>query len=344
MDTPAPSTTPSVPDATPPTAPTGWTATANGDSRVDLAWNASTDDVGVTEYRVERCEGAGCTTTFAQIATPTGTSFSDTGLAASTTYRYRVRAADASGKLSAYSVIADATTGATPPTPTGLVGAWGFGEGGGNVTADASGNGNVGTVTNAAWTPAGRHGGALSFNGANSLVRVQASPSLNVGAALTVSAWIRPLAAQNWWKAIVQREVDAYFLHASSDAGPLRPAAGGTIGGSVPYITGPAANPVDAWTHLALTYDGSALRMYVNGTLASSRPTTGTVQSTSNPLSIGGNLPYGEYFQGLIDEVRVYNRALSQTDIQTDMNTAVGGQSAAATSVLSGTRLPSLLL
>ena len=113
-----------APDTTPPTAPTGLTATATSTTRIDLGWTASTDNVGVTGYRVERCQGAGCTN-FAQVGTPTATAYSDTGLSPSTTYRYRVRAVDAAGNLSAYSAIATATTPAVPDTtppsaPTGL--------------------------------------------------------------------------------------------------------------------------------------------------------------------------------------------------------------------------------
>ena len=74
---------------------------------------------------------------------------------------------------------------------------------------------------------------------------------------------------------------------------------------------------------MAVTYDGSALRLYVNGTQVGSRAATGAIQTTTNPLWIGGNQPDGEFFRGLIDEVRVYNRALSQADVQTDMNTAI---------------------
>src|SRR5262249_23030787 len=83
--------TPAPPDTTAPTAPTGLTATAASNSQINLSWTASTDNVGVTGYRVERCQGTGCTT-FAQIGTPTATSFGDTGLLASTTYRYRAPA------------------------------------------------------------------------------------------------------------------------------------------------------------------------------------------------------------------------------------------------------------
>ena len=99
---------PGAGDTTPPSAPTGLTATASA-GQVSLSWTASTDNVGVTGYRVERCQGASCTT-FAQVGTPTGTTFTDTGLAASTTYRYQVRAVDAAGNLSTYSSIATATT------------------------------------------------------------------------------------------------------------------------------------------------------------------------------------------------------------------------------------------
>src|SRR5205807_6839197 len=114
---------PSAPDTTAPSAPTTLTATAASASQIDLAWSASTDNVGVTGYRVERCQGAGCTT-FAQVSAPTATSFNDTGLAAGTSYSYQVRATDAAGNLSAYSSVASATTqtpDTTAPTaPTGL--------------------------------------------------------------------------------------------------------------------------------------------------------------------------------------------------------------------------------
>ncbi|MGH8655639.1 MAG: Ig-like domain-containing protein, partial [Gammaproteobacteria bacterium] len=104
-------------DTTPPSNPTGLTATAISSSQINLAWTASTDNVGVTGYRVERCQGSGCTN-FTQVATPTGTTYSDTGLAASTLYQYRVRAADAAGNLSGYPTSAGATTQGRRPPPS----------------------------------------------------------------------------------------------------------------------------------------------------------------------------------------------------------------------------------
>src|SRR6185503_11327611 len=111
----ASATTLTAPDTTPPTAPTGLTATAASTSQINLSWTASTDNVGVTGYRLERCQGASCTN-FAQIATPAGTTFNDTGRTASTAYRYRVRAVDAAVNLSGYSNIASATTQAADTT------------------------------------------------------------------------------------------------------------------------------------------------------------------------------------------------------------------------------------
>ncbi len=104
-------TTPSGADTTPPSTPASLSATAASSSQMNLSWTASTDNVGVTGYRVERCQGASCTT-FAQIATPATTTYSDTGLSASTNYSYRVRATDAAGNLSGYSNTASATTSA----------------------------------------------------------------------------------------------------------------------------------------------------------------------------------------------------------------------------------------
>src|SRR6185295_17530757 len=89
-----------TPDTTPPGAPGALTASAVSSTQINLSWSAATDNVGVTGYRVERCAGAGCVN-FAQIALPAGTSFSDTGLTASTSYSYRVRAFDAATNLGA---------------------------------------------------------------------------------------------------------------------------------------------------------------------------------------------------------------------------------------------------
>ena len=104
-------------DTTPPTAPGTPVLTVASSSRIDLAWTAATDAVGVTGYMVERCTGAGCGT-FTQIATPATANYSDTVLSGNTSYSYRVRATDAAGNLGPYSPTASATTPAAPTTIT----------------------------------------------------------------------------------------------------------------------------------------------------------------------------------------------------------------------------------
>jgi hypothetical protein len=95
-------------DTQPPTVPSNLAATAVSGSQINLSWTASTDNVGVTGYRVERQDPG--SSTFTQVATVTGAAYSDTGLTAGRTYSYRVRATDAAGNLSPYSNVASATT------------------------------------------------------------------------------------------------------------------------------------------------------------------------------------------------------------------------------------------
>ncbi len=115
----AAATTAAASDTTAPSAPKGLSATAAGPTQVNLSWTASTDNVGVTGYRIERCQGSGCTS-WAQVGTATVNNYADSAVSASTTYRYRVRATDAAGNLSGYSGAVAVTTPTqpdiTPPT------------------------------------------------------------------------------------------------------------------------------------------------------------------------------------------------------------------------------------
>ena len=80
---------------------------------------------------------------------------------------------------------------------------------------------------------------------------------------------------------------------------------------------------LNTWTHLATTYDGANQRLYINGVLVATKAQTGAIAAANQPLRIGGNNVSGEFFQGLIDEVRIYNRALSAAEITADMTTPV---------------------
>jgi Concanavalin A-like lectin/glucanases superfamily len=106
---------------------------------------------------------------------------------------------------------------------------------------------------------------------------------------------------------------------AKAGGGPLRPVGGGTIDGTIQEASATDAVPIGRWSDVAVTYDGAVIRLYVDGRQVSSQGAAGSIQVTGNPLWIGGNLPYGEHFRGLIDEVRVYSRALRAEEIVADM-------------------------
>src|SRR5712664_1974370 len=217
----ASATTP-APDTQAPTAPGTLTATAVSGAQINLSWAAATDNVGVTGYRVERCQGAGCLS-FSQIAAPTGTTYSDPGLTANTSYSYQVRATDAAGNLGPYSNVASATT---PNTVAGLVAAYGFAEGAGTTVADSSGNNNTGTISGATWTTAGKFGSALVFNGTNSWVSISDTPSLQLTTGMTLEAWVNPFSippagcsptATCSWMDVIHKDSDRYYIEASSN-------------------------------------------------------------------------------------------------------------------------------
>jgi hypothetical protein len=222
-------------------------------------------------------------------------------------------------------------TRSTPVTVTvsniqtpGLVAAFGFEELSGSVVNDVSGNGNQGQMTNATRSASGRYGRALSFNGTNSIVSVADAPSLDLTAGMTVSAWVRPSAVSGW-RTVVLKERNpslSYSLYAHSDAS--RP-AGVIANPNDTRANGSGALALNTWTHLALTFNGTSLVLYVNGIEVNRTGPPGAILTSTEALSIGGNNVWGEWFSGLIDEVRIYNRALSASEIQTDMNTPVGG-------------------
>jgi hypothetical protein len=222
-----------------------------------------------------------------------------------------------SGSLSATAAIT------VSAAPSGLVAAYAFSETSGNAVIDASGSGNNGTLSGATRTTSGKYGRALSFDGTNDRVNIPDSSSLDLTDGVTMEAWVRPSSLGGWDTVVLKEQPGnlVYALYANTGPGPASGEIETTAGYFTQYATG--ALPLNTWTHLAMTYDGTTLRLYINGAEVGSRPVSGSVVTSSSALRIGGNAVWGEYFGGLIDEVRIYNRALSPQEIQTDMNTAI---------------------
>lgn len=232
------------------------------------------------------------------------------------------RISDSDGSVSDY--LTRVTVLSQPPG-AGLVAAYNFDGGVGNVLTDFSGLNNDGLIANAVWSSVGRFGGSLAFNGVNSLVTVPDAAPLHLSEAVTLEAWVQPTVL-NSWRTIVYKQIptgQSYSLWATN-GGDGQPAAFITFNGQEYNATSPTTIPLSAWTHLAETYDGGVISIYVNDVLQATRAVPGSLDASSLPLYLGGNALWGQYFKGNIDDVRVYNRALTPAEIQFDMNTPVG--------------------
>ncbi|WP_211266848.1 LamG-like jellyroll fold domain-containing protein [Nonomuraea candida] len=233
------------------------------------------------------------------------------------------------GGAASHQVVAPATattyTATYTPVPpaTGLVAAYGMNEGSGGSVTDSSGNGNTGTVTGASRTSSGRYGGALSFNGLLSWVDVPDSAALRLTTGMTLEAWVRPSSVSGWRTVIMKRHSGGLAYALSAGAPDQLPHVR-VHTSAQSDLPGPAALPVNTWSHLAATYDGAVLRLYVNGAQVAQQAVTGALRTDGASLRIGGNGLLNQVFSGQIDEVRVYDRALTPAQIQTDMNTPVG--------------------
>ena len=198
------------------------------------------------------------------------------------------------------------------------------------ATGDAADTttGLVGTVSGAVRVP-GVRGSALSFDGVNDSVTVPDVASLDLTSGMTLAAWVNA-GTVDGWETIILKENGAAYSYAlySQDGGVVQggsvePSGNVLVNGNFETLRGENPITAGAWVHLATTFDGTTQRLFVNGVEVSSRAVAGAIDVGTGALRIGGNDVWaGEYFQGLIDEVRVYNRALTAAEIQAAMNPA----------------------
>ncbi|MBZ0192322.1 MAG: LamG domain-containing protein, partial [Candidatus Kuenenia stuttgartiensis] len=190
-----------------------------------------------------------------------------------------------------------------------------FDEGSGMVASDSSGNNNDGDISGAAWTT-GKSGGALSFNGNAYVVKTNPSSGLKPSTEVAIAAWIKTSATDTNGAEVVSMG-DSYALRVEEDGNikffyynGFKWISTKTIGVNVLNGT---------WHHIVVQKTSTALQVYVDGVSKASSSSTGTITYTKgNNLFIGrhgnGDTPYD--FIGLIDETGIYNRALSDQEIQ----------------------------
>lgn len=205
----------------------------------------------------------------------------------------------------------------------GPVAAYGFNENTGTTTADASGNNNTGNVGAATWTTSGKFGAALQFNGTNAKVVINNSTSLQLNLKMTLEAWVYPTIINANYRDVIVKGGENYYLSASSQ--PNSMAGGGSHLANGAWLDVLSTNPlpVNTWSHICVTADGSTVRFWVNGVQTSAKLQPAPLGTSTLALEIGGDAKFGQYFTGRIDEVRIYNLALTQAEIQADMNTPV---------------------
>lgn len=199
----------------------------------------------------------------------------------------------------------------------GLVGYWGFDEGSGLVAKDGSGAGLDGQIQGAVWTE-GKRGSALRFDGKNS-VEVANHPSLEITGDITIAAWIhkdKPNEAKRW-DAIVSKSPGKWDYELLTSKAKSDEVAFFTPKGEPREVYSGKPAPSGKWSHVALTRSGSEVRFYMDGSLVNTVTMTGPFTKNGGALQIG--LDGAKQVNGMIgsiDEVFLYNRALSEREIR----------------------------
>jgi len=206
----------------------------------------------------------------------------------------------------------------------GLVSWWKFDETIGTNAADSQGS-NDGTLTNGpAWTTTtagAASSGALSFDGTDDYVSVPDDNSLDLTAALTVEVWIKPTADQtNASVNIIDKDsITGYRLQFEKTTNIIEFSVGN--GTQQRFWSANGSITPGSWHHVAMTLSGGTLRGYINSIEVGSLTGIGAITANGIDLAIGayrdGN---AEFFKGVIDDVRIYDRALTADEIETNFN------------------------
>jgi hypothetical protein len=282
-------------------ATTGITAVLLAGLPVSVAFSASSLPAGVTAtFSAATCTATCSTTVSVATSSTTSTGIfplvikgTGSGVATSTTVSLNIAAAS--------------------NLASGLMARWDFNELRGTVSADSSGNGNTGTLHNAYWT-SNVCGACISLSGSNSYVSAAESSSLEEGSQMTVSMWLRPNSNGNVDPRTISKLYSWDIKLNGSNRAPQFSAGG--LYGLLNYSLA-----LNQWQHVVFTFSSGALKGYVNG-----KPVT----FAANTFAAGSTLPlqmYGLYlgtdpsrsssYKGYMDDVRIYNRILSDADVAT---------------------------
>ncbi len=216
-----------------------------------------------------------------------------------------------------------------PNPPTGLLAHWRFDEGTGTSAADSSGNDRTGTLVNGAGWAVGQAGSAVNLDGINDHVSV---PNLDVtGSSVTIAAWVNLASLPTGndvrfiSKANDSTEGGHWWMLGHTYNGNHRLRFRLKTGGVTTTLIASSGNlAANTWFHAAATYDGSAMRLYLNGVEVGSNAKSGVIDvNPAVAVNLACNPEGNGHLPGRLDEVRIYERTLSQTEIQQVMNGSV---------------------
>jgi hypothetical protein len=216
------------------------------------------------------------------------------------------------------------------PLSAGLLAGWSFDESSGSTANDLTGS-HPGTLMNGpVWLPnAGQINGALKFDGEDDYVDI-GNMDIASGSGISIAFWFKAddfgaADARFISKATGISDEDHYWMVSSYNGSALRFRLK-TAGSTSTLVTDQGQVQAGTWFHVAITYDGSQMRIYKNSVEVASTAKSGSIDTNNNVKTAIGNQPSGagnQPFDGLLDEVRIYNRALSASDIDSLYNSGI---------------------
>jgi hypothetical protein len=304
------------PDNTAPTvslsAPAGGSTVQNS---VTVSANAS-DNVGVAGVQF-KLDGANLQSE--DTSSPYSINW-DTTTVANGSHTLTAVARDGAGNTTTSSAVTVTVTNTT------LRAAFALDEGSGATAADTSGNSNTLTLNGATWNATGKYGKALSFNGTSGYASTPDSPALDIVSAGTLEAWVK-INALNQWHGIIAKantSSDAARNYAMEITNTNQVACFlGNGSAATPLMTSTTALATGAFYHIACTWDGANLKVYVNGVMERSVAQSLTPAANTDSLMIGQYGGGADFANATIDEIRIYSKALSAAEISSDMSTAI---------------------
>jgi hypothetical protein len=196
-----------------------------------------------------------------------------------------------------------------------------FDEGSGNIVTDDSGYQNNGKFkANPKWVD-GKSGKALSFNGGDA-VEIKSSDSLDITKGITMEMWVKAIGGAEVKQAGIERggwEGGEYSIYPVYEGGTVIQFF--DLGGCGDAAIKGKSIQGNEWHYLTGTWDGKTISLYIDGELDKSGGCEGTLKSAVTAVQIGSRNGGERFLTGLVDEVRIYNRALTQGEVKSDMNT-----------------------